>query len=202
MSKVNLEQQYKEDLANSVANAMFSDKDDEMLGERKNGYYSKTEDVNGRKYLCHIFDNGHCYYMNPNTKKLMQYTELRPDLFLHKYVETYVANFILANNLTAEISATPNVEFEAVTLENDEKTYLSIGLDREENEMIVEDIELPNVELERKMMEGIYRLCKFCSFKMFIADGTPALLDFLKANGATADEEDELLEITDATKFA
>lgn len=201
MNATDLAKQYKADLEYNAANPMFSDKDDEMLGERKDGYYSKIDDVNGRKFLCHTFDNGHCYYMNPNTKKIMQFTELRPDLFLHKYIETYVSNFVQANALSNVANATFTVQFEEVILANADVHFLQIEIDRDENALLVESIFLANADVEMKLLAGIYRLCKFCAFPMFVGNTSDSLAEMLENAGAVKDEDD-IFEINETTQLS
>lgn len=200
MAKEDISILYKQDLEYNAANPMFTDKDDEMLGERKNGYYAKIDDNNGRKFLCHTFDNGHCFYMNPNTKKLMQFTQLSPDLFLHKYVETFMINFIKSNNL--EVDAEADVQFEEVTFGKGDQPNLKVVLDRDEDSLTVSAISVGSTELAMKLIDGIYRLCKFCSFPMFVDSPATELAAKLHAAGAEpVDGEENVYEITENTKF-
>lgn len=200
--KEDLTSLYKADLEYNAANPMFSDKDDEMLGERKQGYYTKIDDQNGRKFLCHTFDNGHCYFMNPNTKKLMQFMELRPDIFLHKFVETYTTNFVAANPVDALAGVSIDTQFEVVELKKGEETVVRFELDRDEDSLLMSlpAFNLPDLAL--KLTEGIYRLCKYCSFQMFVSDADAAVSDALAKAGAVPAEEENMYEVADDFKLA
>ncbi|MCR5569419.1 MAG: hypothetical protein K6G31_09120 [Paludibacteraceae bacterium] len=194
---------YKADLEYNAANPLFSDKDDEMLGERKQGYYSKIDDQNGRKFLCHTFDNGHCYFMNPNTRKLMQFMELRPDIFLHKFIETYLSNFIAGNPSEVFDQVAVNTQFEEVNVSRGEVLVAKFELDRDENSLLLSLPAFNQPDLGLKLVEGIYRLCKYCAFQMFVGDAAPAVNEALeKAGAVSVEDEENMYEITDECKFS
>lgn len=201
MAKEDLNKQYQEDLAYNSANSMFTDASDEMLGERHPGYFSKIDDVNGRKYQCHTFDNGHCYYMNPNTKKLMQFMPLSPDLFLHKYIETFTLNFLSQNGLAERIGAKPVAAFDEVTLAEGDVVHLHVELDRDEKTAFVANICLADLEMEKRLLAGIVRLCRFCAFLPYVGYAGDGLLAWLKGNGAEEEEDDDgtVLAVTEGT---
>lgn len=201
--KEDLAMLYKADLEYNAANPMFSDKDDEMLGERKQGYYTKIDDQNGRKFLCHTFDNGHCYFMNPNTRKLMQFMELRPDIFLHKFVETYMANFVAANTVDTFANVTIDTQFDEVNVNKGDVAVVKFELDREENSLLMSLPAFNLPELGLKLVDGISRLCKYCSFQMFVSDADASVSDALvKAGAEPAEGEENMYEITDNFKLA
>ena len=197
-----IEEHFKVDADNAAAKAVFNNEEnDAFLGVRHKGFYETDDTYEGVAVTRYIFDNGHVYYYDDDNDEFVYESKVSADLFLHRYIEVILLNFIKANGLTQGEARLPMYcEMEEVEC----RSLIRLCIDREHRIVSLSNILIPmrlqNQGLGTGLIKQIYTLCHYLGYRLVLVQMVESFYKRMVARGATVIDF-ETVEINDHTKL-
>lgn len=162
-------EQFNNDIALNANNIRFTMTDDEVMGQREQGFYRKDIIDNGHECINFIFDNGHHYVLDKEEQMLYICEPISEDYFIHKFFEKAVSDFI--NEWS--IGKSDNETF--IYCSNDEvevKSLIRLLPYRENRVVYLTNIMLPT-ELRHKglgklLIKKIFTICQRLKYRLVL----------------------------------
>ena len=194
--KSNIEQ-LKEDVEFNKLNPRFADVDDDVLGQRKEGYFIKVvdEDEDGNSVFQIVMDNGHTYCANGSD---VQRGKDVPDaFFIHKHIEKILYDFLASSQLPVRqtVFCTEN--------EVEISSFIRMVIDRSFRIVNLTNILVPlgyeHHNHGKNLISQIYGLCKVLGYRLLLVSMVQGFYNKMVKRGATIIFENDVVEITDGT---
>lgn len=160
-------EQFKNDVVYNAKNILFTMTDDEAMGQRGQGVYTKDFIDNGNECTNYIFDNGHKYVLDKVEQMLYLCEPMQKEYFIHKYLEKVVSDFIDKWSID---------ELFIYCSENEIKAGSTIRLlpYREDKIVYLTNILIP-FELKHKglgklLIKQIFEICQRLKYRLILLD--------------------------------
>lgn len=196
----NLEQ-FEKDKGLNAKNILFTMTNDEVMGQREQGFYVREFVDNGNECLNFIFDNGHNYVFDKVEEMLFVGEPIPEDYFIHKFLEKEVSDFInkwSIENLIEDFFLHCS-ESEIVA-----KSFIKLLPYREEKIVYLTNIMIP-IELKHKglgklLIKQIFNMCQRLNYRLILQDVVESFSKSLKNRNAKFLDFDTI-EITKDTNL-
>ena len=194
-------EQFNNDVAFNANNILFTMTDDEVMGQRVQGFYIKDIIDNGHKCRNFIFDNGH-HYVFDNVEEMFYVCESIPEEYLiHKYLEKVVSDFVKTWSIDKYI------EGFKIYCSNDEinaKSLIRLLPYREDKVVYLTNIFIP-MEIRHKgigklLIKQVFDVCQRLKYRLILLDVVDSFSNSLKKRNAKFLDIDKI-EITNETNL-
>lgn len=189
----------KEEFEFNKQHPLFTDKDDDILGKRCQGYFLKNVDVDkdGNTVFSVVFDNGHHYFTNG---QIVSRVEDIPDfVFIHKYLEKIVYDYV------RQVPFPVRKDVYCSQYEVSVDSFIRMIVDRDQrivsitNIFIPRDIEYRYHNYGKNLIALIYEQCKKLGYRLWLVDMVEGFYNRMVKRGATVIDENDIVEINDET---
>ena len=192
-------EQFNNDVAFNANNILFTMTDDEDMGHREQGFYTKDIYDNGNVRREFIFDNGHYYVLNIEEQMLYVYEPIPEEYFIHKHLEKAVCDFVDKWSIDESDSET---FIYCSNNEVDAKTLIRLLINREERIVYLTNILIP-FELRHKglgklLIKHIFDICQRLYYRLILLNVVDSFSNSLKKRNAKFLDFD-MIEITNET---
>lgn len=195
-------EQFKNDIVYNANNILLTMTDDEAMGQRGQGVYTKDFIDNGNECTNYIFDNGHKYVLDKVEQMLYVCEPIPQEYFIHKHLEKVVIDFVEKWSIK----------------ESDGETFIYCSEDevkagslirllpyREDNIVYLPNIMIP-FELKHKglgklLIKQIFEICERLKYRLILTDVVDSFSESLKKRNAKVLNFDTI-EITRATNLS
>lgn len=195
-------EQFKNDIVNNANNILFTMTDDEVMGQRGQGVYTKDFIDNGNECTNYIFDNGNKYVLDKVEQMLYDYEPIPKEYFIHKYLEKIVSDFV--NKWSIKES---DGETFVYCSEDEVKAGSLIRLlpYREERIVYLTNIMIP-FELKHKglgklLIKQVFEICQRLQYRLILRDVMDTFSQSLQNRNAKFLDLDKI-EITKETNLS
>ena len=193
--------QFKEDKILNAKNILFTMTDDQVMGQRFQGFYMQDFLDNGHECRNFIFDNGHRYIFDKAEKILYIGESIPEEYFIHKFLEKEVSDF------TSKYSIDKFVEdffLYCLEYEIQAKSLIRLLPFREENVVYLTNIMIP-IQLEYKglgkmLIKQIFNICQRLNYRLILLDVVESFSKSLKKRNGKFLDYDKV-EITKDTNL-
>lgn len=194
-------EQLKADIAHNSTHILFTMEDDETMGKREQGFYTKFIMDNGHQCRRFIFDNGHRYLLDIEEETLYPCEPVPEEYFIHKYIEKLISDFASKWQLTSS-----NIKTPMYCAEDEIDAMPLIRLLPFRNEKIVR---LPNIMMPiefrhkgigKQLIAQIYEICKHFDYRLILVDVVESFSNSLRKRNAKFLDIDTI-EITQDTNL-
>ncbi|WP_031444004.1 hypothetical protein [Arenibacter algicola] len=196
----NLEQ-FEKDKALNAKNILFTMSDDEVMGQREQGFYVREFVDDGNECLNFIFDNGHKYIFDKVEEMLYLGEPIPEEYFIHKFLEKEVSDFINKWSIDKLIE-----DFFLHCSESEivAKSFIKLLPYREEKIVYLTNIMIP-IELKHKglgklLIKQIFNMCQRLNYRLILQDVVESFSKSLKNRNAKFLDFDAI-EITKDTNL-
>lgn len=195
-------EQFKKDLAFNANNILFSMTDDEIMGQREQGFYVKDIIDNGHECQNFIFDNGHHYLLDNEEQMLYTCDPIPEEYFIHKFLEKVVSDFIDKWSIDESDSET---FIYCSTNEVKAGSLIRLLPHRDEKIVYLPNIMIP-IELKHKglgklLIKQIFDICQRLKYRFILLDVVDSFSKSLEKRNAKFLGFDKI-EITKETNLS
>ena len=190
-------EQFDNDIALNANNIRFTMTDDQVMGQRGQGYYIKDIIDNGHQCRNFIFDNGNEYLIDKQEMMLYVCEPIPEEYFIHKYLEKVVSDFVdrWAIEEPSIYCSTDEVKcgslIRLLPYREDKIVYLP-------NIMI--PFELKQKGLGKLLIKEIFEICQRLQYRLVLIDVSDTFSNSLRKRNATFLDYDTI-EITIKTNL-
>ena len=191
-------EQFKKDIVYNAKNILFTMTDDEAMGQRGQGVYTKDFIDNGNECTNYIFDNGNKYVLDKVEQMLYVCEPIPQEYFIHKHLEKVVSDFVEKWSIGGTT---------IYCLEDEVKAGSLIRLlpYREDNIVYLPNImipfELKHQGLGKLLIKQIFEICESLKYRLILTDVVDSFSESLKKRNAKFLNLDTI-EITNATNLS
>lgn len=190
-------EQFDNDIALNANNIRFTMKDDEVMGQRGQGFYAKDIIDNGHECRNFIFDNGNKYLFDTEEMMLHVCEPIPQEYFIHKYLEKIVSDFV-------DRWAIKEPSIYCSTDEVNCGSLIRLLPYREKKIVYLPNIMIP-FELKHKglgklLIKEIFKICQRLQYRLVLTDVVESFSNSLKRRNATFLDFDSI-EITNTTNL-
>ncbi len=193
----NLEQ-FNADVAYNANNILFTMTDDEVMGKREQGYYIKEFVDEGHDCLNYFFDNGHQYVFDIDEKKYYICEPNQEEIFIHKFFEKVVSDFIELWSISESFIYCSNDEVKTESLirllpyRGEKIVYLT---------NIVIPKELKHKGIGKLLIKQVFDICQRLKYRLILLNVVESFSKSLEKRNAKF-LDFETIEITKETNLS
>lgn len=198
---MNTKEQFDTDMLYNRDHFLFTTDDDDILGKRHQGGYSKIIEDQGHSCRLFTFDNGNRYLFDIEEKMLYKVDSIPAEYFIHKHLQKVISDFSDFLKLTSEDIRKPlfcnEYEIDAMPL-------IRLLLFREDRIVKLTNIMMPRHHrhqgIGKHLIAEIFDICQRFNYRLILFDVVDTFSDSLRKRGATFIGYDTI-EITSNTNL-
>ncbi len=193
-------EQFKADIAYNSEHIQFTLQDDETMGKREQGFYTKFIKDEGHDCKLFIFDNGHRYLLDIEEVKLYKSESIPEESFIHKHLEKIVSDFVSKWELDPE-------EYRVYCTENEvsARSLIKLHIYREQKIVYLPNILMPmdlrfRNGIGKKLIAQIFVICQRLNYQLVLVQLVESFYNSLQRRNAKIIDGDTV-EITENTNL-
>lgn len=199
---MNIKEQFDADILYNSDHPLFTIDDDDTLGKRHQGGYSKFIEDQGHQCRVFIFDNGHRYLFDIEDGMLYKLEPMPADYFIHKHLQKVISDFSDFWKLTSEDIRKPMFCNE---YEIDAMPLIRLLPFRDNRIVKLTNIMTPRLHrhqgLGKHLIAEIFDICQRFNYRLILFDVVDSFSESLKKRNATFLDYDTI-EITKETNLS